>query len=92
MYEDALHFANIALKFDGLHMKTLFRKAKALGFLFAFREAIYIFKKLGMKNEVKNVEMLKMQRNGEYENIIDLKNLDNLNFENLINYIEGLKI
>ena len=55
MYEDALYSANAALHYDRDHSKTLFRKAKALAFLFYFREAIYILNKLGMKGEIKNV-------------------------------------
>jgi len=42
MYEHALHYSNKALKIDPGHSKSLYRKAKALGFLFKFEESIKI--------------------------------------------------
>ena len=44
LYEDALIYANMALKLDLNHVKSLFRKAKSLAFLFNFYEATQIFK------------------------------------------------
>ena len=43
LYEDALEFANMALKVDDSHVKTLYRKAKSLSLLYKFDESSAIF-------------------------------------------------
>jgi len=44
LYEDALAYANKALEIDPAHYYSLFRKARALCFLFEFEESIKLFK------------------------------------------------
>ena len=50
LYEDALEFAEKALMLQQNHQKSLFRKGKALMFLFEFEKAEEIFKMTGSKD------------------------------------------
>ena len=49
LYEDALEFADKALMLQENLQENLFRKGKALIFLFEFQKAEEIFKKIGNK-------------------------------------------
>ena len=55
LYEDTLVFSEEVLKLDKIHVKALFRKAKALSFLFKFDESIRLFEKLASKREIELV-------------------------------------
>jgi hypothetical protein len=49
MYEDALTNVELALKIEKDFKKSLFRKAKALAFLFEFEQSYSLFKELDDK-------------------------------------------
>ena len=46
MYEDALDFCIIALSIDKNHVRTLYRKAKCLAYLYRFKESKALFESI----------------------------------------------
>jgi len=47
MYEDAIEFCDFALEIDKDHIKTLYRKARSLAYLFQFADSIDILRSIG---------------------------------------------
>jgi len=47
MYEHAIEFCDFALQIDKDHIKTLYRKARSLAYLFKFAHSIDILRQIG---------------------------------------------
>lgn len=60
---------NQALKVDGTHTKSVYRKGKCLTYLFMFDEAKLIFKKLEQQDDVEMVNVISEQREGNYDRL-----------------------
>ena len=58
-YEDALETSKRALLINPHHEIVLWRKARALAFLFQFHESIEIFTKLKRQSEIDNVNSIR---------------------------------
>jgi len=58
MYEDALTNVELALKIEKDFKKSLFRKAKALAFLFEFEQSYSLFKELDDKPSLDMLQCL----------------------------------
>ena len=71
LHEDALKFSNLALFNDPQHVKSKFRKAKCLAYLFEFDESEAIFKEINSENELEFVNQLKDQMDGKYNEIAE---------------------
>ena len=56
LYEDALQTCNLALKIDPDHVKSQFRKATSLAYLFEFEKSRDIFKQLDNENSQNGVK------------------------------------
>ena len=50
LFEDELEFCNRALDIDKDHVKSLFRKAKVLAYLFQFKQSIQLFQSFDKEN------------------------------------------
>ena len=91
LYEDALEFADKALMLQQDHQKSLFRKGKALMFLFEFKKAEEIFKITGNKDQLEVIRRLQLQRRGDYSHVISNYNLYH-NTPTIINYAYEIEI
>ena len=89
MNEDALEYIQQALDIDSGHVKTLYRKAKALANLFNFDESSKIFKKLKYKDEVEIVKLQREYASGNYTRLTSTKGKDQkLDLQgNFMNYV-----
>ena len=52
LYEDCLQYCDIALQIEQDHIKSIYRKAKSLAFLFDFESSRKIFKELKYDKEL----------------------------------------
>ena len=91
LYEDALEFALKALEINPDHQKSLFRKGKALMFLFEFQEAEKIFKDLQNKEQLEILRKLYLQKCGNYSDVF--ANYEQYhNTPNIVNYCQSIEI
>ena len=89
MYEDALEFCHFALYIDKDHVKSLYRKAKALAYMFQFEESKFILKSINY--EIQFVEELEDQRNGDYYQVIaDVDSF--MKQDKILNYLDGVEV
>lgn len=91
LFDDALDILDKALFIKANHAKTLFRKAKALAWLFQFERSIAMFEKLGRKDYVEAVKVQQEQANGNYQYLFQEER--RLEKEpGFVNFVQGLEL